>query len=203
MRSVPFLLALPSAPPPGSWSEQPSKTLAARAAPGRRPFITASLVDHRLFRSGPGQRPYGQLVIALRAVRLLADQGTQVAAEEAERNRDQPGVAQREPREVHAGEQGGRRAGDNRGEGDQEDGHEQSPVDAENRAPSVEPPPEQVVEQGRQVRGRSDRESQSHQEGDVQPLRRNSEQNRDGTDDERRNPGDAQLTLLACLTLLE
>ena len=61
-------------------------------------------VNHRLLGSRAGQRPYGQLVVALSRVGLLADEGPDDAAQESERDRDQPGVAQWEPVEVrHSG----------------------------------------------------------------------------------------------------
>ena len=41
-------------------------------------------VDHRLLGSRPGQRPYGQLVVPLGRVGLLADQGPDDAAQEPE-----------------------------------------------------------------------------------------------------------------------
>ena len=51
------------------------------------------LVNHRLLGPCPGQRPYGQLVVTLRRVQLLADQGPHEAAEEPERDLDQPWIA--------------------------------------------------------------------------------------------------------------
>src|SRR4051794_30477200 len=65
-------------------------------------------------RSGEG--PDGQLVVPALAAVVLAHQGGDDPAGEADRDRDQPRVLEREPGEVHPGDQGGRRPGDHRRE---------------------------------------------------------------------------------------
>ena len=72
------------------------------------------LVNHCLLGSCSGKRPYGQLVVTLRRVSLLADQGSDQAAEEPGRYRDQPGITQQEPVEVRTRDQRRRCAGHNR-----------------------------------------------------------------------------------------
>ena len=95
------------------------------------------------------------------------------------------------------------RAGDNRRECHQQHCHDQSAIDAEDRTHGVEALPEQVVQQRWQVGRCRDGKGQRHQEGDVQPLRGNREQDRDRSDAEGGDPGHDQLALLRRLSLLE
>jgi hypothetical protein len=64
---------------------------------------SGALGEPLLLGSCSSKRPYGQLVVALRRVRLLADQGSYQAAEEPGRDRDQLCVTQQEPVELALG----------------------------------------------------------------------------------------------------
>src|SRR5215213_695363 len=99
---------------------KPSNSCSLSAA--FRGGVRKCLVDDRLLGAGAGEGADLELVEAAQAGGVLADQRADDAAEEAERNRHDARVAQREPGEVCVGEQRGRRAGDDRGEEHQQYG---------------------------------------------------------------------------------
>ncbi|MPM29630.1 hypothetical protein SDC9_76170 [bioreactor metagenome] len=115
------------------------------------------------------------------------------AEDEADRDRDQGRVVQREPGEVGVREHRVLGARDRRGEDDQHHRRDQAAVDAPQRTAGVEPLPVERVEDRRQVRRGGEREGQRHQEGDVLPVRDDTTDDRDQADDDRGDPGDAQL----------
>ena len=90
---------------PRSWSactDSPPDRVAGGLPPGNPPAPSTVPSGDRLLGAGAGQRADLELGVAVRRLRLLGGDRAQPAEEEAQRDRDDPRVAQREPRPVAA-----------------------------------------------------------------------------------------------------
>ncbi len=125
------------------------------------------------------------------------------AAEEADRDRDEPGFDSGNHCQSVSGNMD---VGAPETTGEKKTRHDrgdQAAVDGPDRAAGVEPPPEQAVEDRRQVARGGDREGERHQERHVQALREDRQHDRDRADAERRDPGDPDLLPLRGLAPLD
>ena len=130
----------------------------------------------------------------------------------AERDRDQPRVLQRDQVEVDVGVLDHRQArarhrvdlaGHHGRERDEHEAGDEPAVDAPQRPGRVEPLPEQRVEDRRQVGARRDGEGQRHEERDVLTVGEDAADDRQDPDDHHRDPRDPHLTVGLDLAVLD
>ena len=134
-------------------------------------------------RAEAGLGPHAQLVEGALVAPLLRQHGTEVAAEEAHRDRDDARVVEVVPLERAGVGRAGHAAPHDRADDDQAERGDDAEQHAGDRAGGVEARPGQREQQRREVRARRDREREADHERDVQALAaEDRDQHRDRAD---------------------